>query len=56
MNEQEPKQEPRKSEPAFDMVDFARNLLMQTNVDRIAQIKAEADARNAAFRKGNIND
>jgi len=42
--------------PELDMVDFARNLLMQTNVERLAQLKAEADARNTAFRKGNIND
>jgi hypothetical protein len=58
MNEQEPKQpEPvRNPEPAFDMVDFARSILMQSNVERLAQLKAEADARNAQFRKGTIND
>lgn len=43
-------------EPDFDMVDFARDILEQSNVMRIAQLKAEADARNAQFRKGTIND
>ena len=54
MNEQEPKQPelPRKPE---DFVKFAESLLLQSNLDRIAQLKAEADARNAAFRKGTIN-
>lgn len=50
-----PKQ-PVPMNPELDMVDFARNLLMQTNVERIAQLKAEADARNAQFKKGTIND
>jgi len=43
-------------EPSFDMVDFARDLLTQSNVSRLAQLKAEADANNSSFRKGTIND
>lgn len=46
----------KQPEPAFDMVSFARDLLQQSNVERLSQLKAEADARNAAFRKGTIND
>jgi len=43
-------------EPDFDMVDFAREMLNETNAFRIDQLKAEANARNAQFRKGTIND
>lgn len=46
----------RKPSADFDMVDFARDLLHQTNVERLSQLKAEADARNPQFRKGTIND
>lgn len=42
-------------EPSFDMVDFARDILNQSNAFRLSQLKAEADARNAQFRKGTIN-
>lgn len=53
MNEQE---EPiRNPEPQFNLVEFARSLIEQSNMDRIAQLKAEADARNAQFKKGTIN-
>ena len=47
---------PLPPEPTFDMVSFATDLLTQHNVFRIAQLKAEADARNASFRKGTINE
>ena len=40
----------------YDMVDFAHKALLSANLQRIAQIKAEAEAANAAFRKGTIND
>jgi hypothetical protein len=40
----------------IDMIDFAHKALLAANLQRIAQIKAEAEAANAAFRKGNIND
>ena len=39
-----------------DMVDFAHKALLNANLQRIAQIKAEAEAANADFRKGTIND
>lgn len=53
MNDQD---EPvRNPEPQFNLVEFARSLIEQSNVERIAQLKAEADARNAQFRKGTIN-
>jgi hypothetical protein len=39
-----------------DMVDFAHKALLSANLQRIAQIKAEAEAASAAFRKGTIND
>jgi hypothetical protein len=42
--------------PELDMVDFAHKALLSANLQRIAQIKAEAKAANAAFRKGTIND
>lgn len=42
-------------EPDFDMIEFARSTIEQSNVMRISQLKAEADARNAQFRKGTIN-
>jgi hypothetical protein len=42
--------------PELDMVDFAHKALLSANLQRIAQIKAEAEAANAAFRKGTIND
>lgn len=41
--------------PTCDFVDMAHKLLLQSNLDRIAQIKAEADAANAQFKKGTIN-
>ena len=50
-----PKQ-PVPMNPELDMVDFAHKALLSSNLQRIAQIKAEADAANAAFRKGTIND
>jgi hypothetical protein len=39
-----------------DMLDLAHKALLSANLQRIAQIKAEAEAANAAFRKGTIND
>ncbi len=39
-----------------DMLDLAHKALLGANLQRIAQIKAEAEAANAAFRKGTIND
>lgn len=50
-----PKQ-PVPMNPELDMVDFAHKALLSANLQRIAQIKAEAEAANAAFRKGTIND
>lgn len=40
----------------IDLVEFSRVFLNQTNVERAAALKAEADARNAQFKKGTIND
>ena len=57
MNEQDPQppKQPRFPLKPEDFVDFAHNLLLQSNLDRIAQLKAEADAANAQFKKGTIN-
>lgn len=40
----------------IDIVEFSRVFLDRTNVERLSQLKAEADANNARFREGTIND
>jgi hypothetical protein len=52
----EPEDEAPAAEDTFNMAAFAMDMLMQSNNFRIAQLRAEADARNADFRKGTIND
>ena len=56
MNKPEEEPKPTPQPQPFDMVQFATDLLTQHNVFLLAQLKAEADARNAHFRKGTIND
>jgi hypothetical protein len=47
--------EPVPTNPEFDMISFARTFLTHNVVQQAAQLKAEADARNAQFKKGTIN-